>query len=148
MGRVVEIPKGIYTIWEQQQVYIAQLELLMVWVAIIECGQHLKHKRGVWFIDNVAALMALVRGRSNQPSLDALALLIHAALFTLRAWVYFEWVESKANWSDGISRDGFHDEWSQRQLFRVQACTVPYPILTLPLGAVLRVYEYLFGGAA
>ena len=101
LGRMVQIPTQVYEIWGKQDTYIAQLEMMMVLAAIIEDGAQLKHRRGIWFVDNVAALMALVRGRSNQPALDQMALLIHTALFTLRAWVYFEWVESAANWSDG-----------------------------------------------
>ncbi|CAE8639314.1 unnamed protein product, partial [Polarella glacialis] len=59
-------------------------------------------RRGVWFIDNTAALMAMVRRRSDSADLDRLALMIHAAMFALEVWIYIEWVETKSNWSDGL----------------------------------------------
>ena len=91
--------------------------------------------------------MALVRGRSNQPALDHVALLIHLALFVLRSWVYFEWVESKANWADGISRLGVNDPWHQEHNFVVTESAFPYPLLNLPIQPALLVFEYLFGSA-
>ena len=147
IGCVVQIPPQVYSLWGDQETYIAQLELMMVLAVIIENGHALINKRGVWFIDNVAALMALVRGRSNQPSLDHMTLLIHTALFVLRAWVYFEWVESDANWSDGISREGVFDKWHRDNSFEVQVVTMPHYILQLPIKPGLKVFEYLFGSA-
>jgi hypothetical protein len=146
-GRMVQIPTQVYDIWGQQETYIAQLEMMMVLAAIIEDGAQLKYRRGIWFVDNVAALMALVRGRSNQPALDQMALLIHTALFTLRAWVYFEWVESKANWSDGISREGLKDKWHQENHFQASTSVMPHLVLRLPMKPGLMVFEYLFGAA-
>jgi len=146
-GRMVQIPTQVYDIWGEQETYIAQLEMMMVLAAIIEDGAQLKYRRGIWFVDNVAALMALVRGRSNQPALDQMALLIHTALFTLRAWVYFEWVESKANWSDGISRDGLGDKWHQENHFQASTAVMPHLVLRLPMKPGLMVFEYLFGAA-
>ena len=63
--------------------------------------------RDVWFINNTAVLMSQVRGRSNSDDLDSMSRINHCELFALRTWVYFEWVESAANWSDGTSRTGF-----------------------------------------
>ncbi|CAE8625530.1 unnamed protein product [Polarella glacialis] len=91
--------------------HIAQLELLMVLVALASNPNRCGGRRGVWFIDNTAALMAMVRRRSDSADLDRLALMIHAAMFALEVWIYFEWVETKSNWSDGISRDAENDKW-------------------------------------
>ena len=81
----------------------------MVLAGLAKWAAELRERRGVWFIDNVAALMALVRGRSDSSSLDNLARAIHTAIFALKAWIYFEWVPSESNWSDGISREGEAD---------------------------------------
>ena len=106
-----------------------------------------RQARGVFFIDNTAALMALVRGRSNQESLDSMALLVHLALFVLQAWVYFEWVETKSNWADGISRLGMDDPWYQENHFAVTETVFPHLLLGLPIQPALLVFEYLFGPA-
>ena len=81
----------------------------MVLYALTSRAAAFRGCRGVWYIDNVAALMALIRGRSDAPDLERLAHLIHIALFSLRAWVYWEWVPSKSNWSDSFSRLGEAD---------------------------------------
>ncbi len=64
-GRAVAIPPTIYRIWLTQRSYIAQLELLLVLVELLECPVVFQGKRWLWFTDNAAAFMALARGRSH-----------------------------------------------------------------------------------
>ena len=142
-ARVVELPQELYEIWGEQVTYIAQLELYMILAAVTSYASDFRDKRGVWFVDNIAALMALVRGRSNSESLDQMALRIHAALFSIRAWVYFEWVSSESNWSDGISRDGLADQWQQRHSFEPGKCIGVPMLLRLPVRAAVTVFEHL-----
>jgi hypothetical protein len=140
---VVDIPNAVYDIWDDSPFKIAQLELLMVLVGLVHQADKFRGRHGVWFIDNVAALMALVRGGSDSPELDEMASMIHARLFGLRTWMYFEWIESKSNWSDGISRDGFTDAWYQQHEFRPGQATIPLCRWRLPLRAIVRVSECL-----
>ena len=120
-----------------------QLELYMILAAVTAFADDFRDKRGVWFVDNIAALMALVRGRGNSESLDQMALRIHAALFSIRAWVYFEWVSSESNWADGISRDGLADPWQQRHRFEPGRCVGVPMLLRLPVRAAVTVFEHL-----
>ena len=145
-ARVAVIPQEIYTMWGNHSTYIAQLELLMVLVGLVELAPELRGTRGVWFIDNIAALMALVRGRSDSDDLDSLARIIHCALFALRTWIYFEWVESEANWSDGISRTGFDDPWHRTHGFSARQCRFQPMILQLPIRPSIRLFEFLRPG--
>ena len=69
---------------------IAQLELLMVLLALIARPSMFRARRGVWYIDNTAALMCLTRGRSDPPDLERMGGMTHAAIFALQAW---EWQE-------------------------------------------------------
>ena len=62
----------------------------MVLVGLVELAPVLRGTRGIFFIDNIAALMALVRGRSDSEDLDSMSRTIHSALFALRTWMYFE----------------------------------------------------------
>ena len=73
IGRVVEIAPDIFSMWQPCINYIAQLEPLMVYVALMTRARDSRGARGVWFINNIAALMALVRGRSGDQDLDKLA---------------------------------------------------------------------------
>lgn len=77
----------------------------MVYLALMFFPEHFRGRRGIWFIDRIAALMALPRGRSRHEDLDNLARAVHAAMFSLQVGIYFEWVESKATWSDDISSE-------------------------------------------
>ena len=49
---------------------IARLEMLMVAHALINRASSFRFSRGFWFIDNVARLMCLIRGRSDSPDLE------------------------------------------------------------------------------
>ena len=82
---------------------IAQLELSMVLFALISRPDRFCRRRGVFYIDNLAALMALIRGRSDAPDLEHLSRIVHAALFSLHTWICWEWVPSKSNWADAIT---------------------------------------------
>jgi hypothetical protein len=143
VARAVEIESDLYRMWEPCVNYIAQLELVMVLVAVLKVPDRLRGKRGVWFIDNTAALMALIRGRSNSADLDRLAGSIHAALFAMQIWMYFEWVESQSNWADGISREALKDAWHQRHGFAASTCTFPAAVLGLPMRPTILLLQYM-----
>ena len=49
----------------------------------------------------------------------------HLALAKLRSTVWFEYVESNSNWSDGASREGLKDPWTRENGFSVGVCEVP-----------------------
>ena len=65
------IPPLVYSLWEPGDKKIAQLELLQVLYALFSCPSRFRGRRGLWFIDNTAALMALIRGRSDNADLRA-----------------------------------------------------------------------------
>ena len=51
--------------------------------------------------------------------------LIHVTLFALKAGFFWEWVPSKANWSDEISRDGLQATWHKRHGFTTHFAVFP-----------------------
>ena len=142
-GFEVLIPNELYEMWGDQHTYISQLELMVVITVMIQCAPLVRNSRGVWFIDNVAALMALVNGRSNTDSLDQMALLGHLASFALGANSFYEWVGSKSNWSDEISREGRRGKWAPANGFDTTVCTFNPLLLRLPCRAVVTVLEHL-----
>ena len=143
LGKVIALPERLYSIWGARAVYIAQLELLAVLVALTEVAGLVRGANSIWFIDNVAALMALVKGSSGSHSLDQMANLVHLACYAIRSVPYFEYIESKANWADEISREGTQGNWAPRNAFSVKECGVVVELLTLPSLAVIRIFEYL-----
>ncbi|CAE7538614.1 unnamed protein product [Symbiodinium sp. CCMP2592] len=138
-------PGGFLIVWQHPkgEKKIAQLELSMVLYALVSRPSHFRSRRGVWYIDNTAALMSLIRGRSDNADLSRLAQLIHLCLFCFKTWVYWEWVPSKSNWSDSISREGADDVWHQSHLFSTFRAHFPHELWALPLEAVVVVLEFL-----
>ncbi|CAE7812806.1 unnamed protein product [Symbiodinium sp. CCMP2592] len=142
-GFVAESPASLYPLWGPGEKKIAQLELSMVLYALVSRPSHFRSRRGVWYIDNTAALMSLIRGRSDNADLSRLAQLIHLCLFCFKTWVYWEWVPSKSNWSDSISREGADDVWHQSHQFSIFRAHFPHELWALPLEAVVVVLEFL-----
>jgi hypothetical protein len=139
----VEALGPLEDLWGCQETYITQLELLTVIVALVECASMFRGCRGLFFVDNVSALMAMVKGRSRTESLDNLARLGHFASFALGASAYYEYVQSKANWSDEISRLGLEGPWAHQQGFKIRTCTFEKHLLRLPCFALCKVIEFL-----
>jgi hypothetical protein len=143
VGRVIDIPPEVYHLWGDRKTYIAQLELLAVFVAIVELAGLVRRSHGLWCIDNVAALMALVKGCSGVPSMDQMAKAIHLGAFSLEAQAYYEYVESKANWADEISREGMKGSWAAKNKFTTRHCGVSTLLLRLPSIAIVGVFAFL-----
>ncbi|CAE7241467.1 FCPB [Symbiodinium natans] len=133
----------LYALFTPGEHKIAQLELAMVFYGLVVRAESFRGRRGYWYIDNVAALMALIRGRSSSPDLERLAHLIHVALFTLRTSIFWEYVPSKSNWADAVSRVGLCDPWLHQRGFSPNLATFPTILWSLPFSAVLTVFRFL-----
>ena len=58
-------------------------------------------------------------------SFDQGVAVVHLLLAALQVRVWFEYVESAANWSDGVSRELEKDPWAQANGFPVAIAEVP-----------------------
>ena len=133
------IPPVVYNLWEPGDTKIAQLELLQVLYALFTRPSTFRGRRGLWFIDNTAALMALIRGRSDNADLEHMTRLIHITLFALQAWFFWEWIPSKANWSDEIQSCGPPG-------YMAQARWVHHAFRSFPLRAVVSTTSCVSSG--
>ena len=61
VGCLVDITGRFYDVMIPGDHKIAQLELIMVLVALVRHAGDLRGRRGVWWIDNVCGLMALIK---------------------------------------------------------------------------------------
>ena len=116
---------------------------MAVLVAMVVAASYIRGTRGLWFVDNTAALMALVKGSSKEPSLDRMAKVVHLASFALGTNAYYEYVESHANWSDEISREGLEGAWAAANGFKLDWCPAFEMVLRLPNKAVVKVFQFL-----
>ena len=67
----------------------------------------------------------MVKGGSNSQHVDRAAAVVHLASCSLQNRIWFEYVESKANWSDGASRLLQMDLWQERNGFKVELVDTP-----------------------
>ena len=79
----------------------------------------------LWFEDNAAVLASVIKGASSEEELDSGMASVHTILAALGTRVWFEWVESQANWSDGASRLLESDTWAPAHNFVLQRTSVP-----------------------
>ena len=79
----------------------------------------------IWFIDNEAATSALVRGASSQEDVHEIAQYAQLLFHLLGARIWFEWIDSDSNPSDGLSRDGILDAWTALQNWSVTTYSFP-----------------------
>ena len=139
----VVVPAGCYSRWGPMATYISRLELLVVLVAVLACAARARGTRGMFFVDNTPALMALVKGSSAVESLDDITGQFHLVNFALGAAHYYEYVQSASNWSDEISRVGPSGRWAAERGFKVGRCEAMPLILGLPSEAMIAVAEFL-----
>ncbi len=122
---------------------IAQLEMLMVLLAILAEPRSFRGCRTTWFIDNIPALWALVKGSAGCPILNTMSYMVHLILFGLRGHMFFEYIESKANWADELSRVGFASKFARAEGFSVRRACVWEGWWRLPPTAWPRVADFL-----
>ena len=67
------------------------------------------------FLDNQASLSSLIRGTSTQDDVHELVQGVHLTLHQLSCRCWWEWVDTESNISDGLSRSGVLDPWTQSQ---------------------------------
>jgi hypothetical protein len=115
VGGTMYVPERLLAQWSprNQQVFVA--EALAVMAATLLHQDILQGRDVIWFVDNIGALQVLIKGNSSQ--FDAGNVCAAAHLFWAAAGtrVWFEWVASDDNPSDGLSRNGLLDEWTRRQ---------------------------------
>ena len=69
----------------------------------------------VWFVDNCAAVAALVKCSSTEADVHTIVQHSHWLLHRASVRVWYEWIDSKSNLSDGLSRLGIQDPWTAKQ---------------------------------
>ena len=76
-------------------------------------------------VDNEAAVAACIRGASRCDDVGLIVQAIQWEALKLECGIWFEWIDSKSNPSDGLSRDGLADEWTVAQCWQLGMGQVP-----------------------
>ena len=79
-------------------------------------------------VDNTTALYAAVKGGATDPAVDRAVAFTHFLAFRAGVDIWWEYVDSKSNWADGVSRDLGACPWAAQRGFRTQAYPIPVQI--------------------
>jgi hypothetical protein len=124
--------------------YIALIEQAAVVMGLILAADYIRGRDVIWYEDNSAALSSLIKGASGNSELDCGCAVAHLSMALLRARVWFEYIESQANWADGASRLLESDPFLHREQFVTVRTQVPsWPWLT-DADQRVRVLQSLF----
>ena len=119
------VPQAILTRWSGKQ-NIHRIEALGPLLMLLTWPNSLRGKLLGFFIDNKAALGSMVGGWSNEDVINDITALTWQIAAQMHLYVYFEWVESKANIIDAASRvksDSDHLVYQSRGWTRVDPVT-------------------------
>ena len=87
--------------------------------------RHLIRRDVICFIDNEAATAFAIRGSSSEPGADTMVQVAHLLWLGLECRNWIEWIDSRFNLADGLSRRGLLDEWTWSQGWRLPECQHP-----------------------
>ena len=65
-----------------------------------------RRRQIIWYIDNTSALYSIVKGSWRHAAVNRAIAIAHFFMYKHDNSVRWEFVDSKANWSDGVSRRG------------------------------------------
>ena len=100
----------------------------------------------LWWIDNQASVSLLIKGSSSQQDLAAISAAVHLYSAHLGCRLWFEWIPTDLNCSDGLSRDGVTDAWTIAQGWNLHTWQLP-ACLSLVCSSLVRFVETTCRGA-
>ena len=114
------LPENIWETWSERKHQIYPAEAVVLLIATHALHQHLRNRDVIWFIDNEAAAAACIRGNSKLPEVEVAIQAAHLMWLHLGCRVWIEWIDSKSNPADGLSRLGLEDPWTRTQGWRLE----------------------------
>ena len=124
-GFSADITDDVLHRFQVRKTQIVPCEALLGVVVPTNCASLLAGRDIVWYVDSQPACQLLMKGSSCIPDTCVIASLTQLLLARLSARVYWEWIESEANASDGLSRLGLSDPWSIAQGWRLSSALLP-----------------------
>jgi len=101
------LPQALHDLLVPKKQQIGQCELTAAIATYMSIPDLFKGRDVLHWIDNTSAIACLLHGYSSKPDSARLTNVFHLFNASLRANVYFEYVESKANIADLPSRGDF-----------------------------------------
>eukprot|EP00435_Cladocopium_sp_Y103_P008552 s4807_g2.t1 len=120
------VPQTIILQWKPRTQQIYPGETLAACVVPALCPDVLRGADVLWFFDNEAAVSALIRVSTAEPDVLVMVQQAHLQFHALQMRTWIEWLDSASNPSDGLSRLGVLDEWTQAQPWQVHDFDFPH----------------------
>ena len=104
-GGIASFPASVFASFEDRKTFISHGEAFAPLFALFHEGQYLQNRSVIWWIDNLGVLSCFCKGNSSSADVSCIvhASLLRMAALKLRSW--YEHVDSKANCSDGGTRN-------------------------------------------
>eukprot|EP00435_Cladocopium_sp_Y103_P006376 s317_g2.t1 len=128
-GGTMVVPQETLDSWNPRKQQIFPGESLAGLVVPTIHPHLLRDADVLWFVDNEAAVASLIRAASRQSDVHAICQFAHLLAFKLQSRIWFEWIDSASNPSDGLSRLGLCDPWTQGQGWSLQEYSFPDELL-------------------
>ena len=106
---VWDVPFHVQQNLQARATQIMPADLLAVPLTLLAVPDVLRGKDIIFFIDNQSAMAALIRACSSVSDCSLLALLTSVLTLSLRVRPWFEYVNTKQNPADVLSRQGYAD---------------------------------------
>ena len=113
------MPESIVHLYSGTKAFIYFLEAIAAIIAPLALAQILPDHY-IAFIDNEAVCTAFIKGSSTSRDVDHLASIAHLVSCRSGIRLWFEWIDSDSNISDGLSRLGVHDEFAIQQKWQLR----------------------------
>ena len=119
------VPEAVLSDWKPRVQQIFPGETLAVLVIPLLYPNLIRNMDALWFIDNQAAVSAAITGSSKEGDIHEIAHYAAVLRANLSFRVFFEWVDSDSNPSDGLSRLGLECPWTQKQPWQIEEFAFP-----------------------
>ena len=106
LARTCLLDTRIVDLWCPRKTQIFAAEALAPSAALADAPAFFAGCDIMWYVDNEGACSTLIRGASSQEDVSGIAECTHILALRLGCRISFEWIDSKANPSDGLSREG------------------------------------------
>ena len=105
-GFVSAVPASLMLAFKERKQQIHMGEMLAPFCVLLQYGDLLRDTSSIFYIDNMGVLCNIVNGAARELDAGTVTFALHLRLAELKASVWWEWVESESNCSDGGSRVG------------------------------------------
>ena len=103
------VDPAVTAVWKDRHQQIFPAEVLAVSAALENHSESLRGRDIIWFVDHDSACSTLIRGASQEGDVHGIAECTMYLAMRLSIRIWYEWADSKANPSDGLSREGAAD---------------------------------------